>query len=123
MTNSTHETHLLEDFLSEVGRGKTHETRIRYRRILGRLQYFLDGLDVAPLVGTEVAALLEIERDFGRLGAFFRVVGPDQLARCLPEFVGPDWLPASRLEARMQISLVGCLVRWLERRSSEHRAA
>ena len=114
MTTSTYETALLWLFLDEASLDKTVSTRIRYHRIVNRLQYFLDQIDVTPHLGTDPAAMLEVERDFGRRGSFFRVFGATELVCCLPAFIEDPWLPADRVEARTQISLTGRLLRWLD---------
>ena len=114
MTTSTYETALLWLFLDEASQDKTVSTRMRYRRIVNRLQYFLDQVDVTPHLGTDPAAMLEVERDFGRRGSFFRVFGATEFVCCLQAFIADPWLPADRVEARTQISLTGRLLRWLD---------
>lgn len=106
---------LFDRFLNDLSRGKTEKTRSRYAVVIATLRFFLDQVDVAPHLGTDPAALLEIERDFGRRGAFFRVFGATELVCCLPEFLERPWLPRQRGMARTQISVVGRLIPWLER--------
>lgn len=114
MTDKFFENALLERFLTDISRGKTVATQMRYIHILRHFQFFLDQVDVAPHLGTEQAAILEVERDFGRRGALLRIFGATELVCCLPEFLEERWLPSRPGEARTQISLIGRLLRWLK---------
>ena len=88
---------------------------MRYDKILRRFRYFLDQVDVSSHLGTDPAAILEIERDFGRRGAFLRVFGATELVCCLPEFLDERWIPTRPGEARTQIGLIGKMLPWLTR--------
>lgn len=115
MTIQSYEDMLFDRFVADAGRGKTIATQRRYAQVIARLLQFLDQVDVAPHLGTDAAALLEIERDFGRRGAFLRVLDATELVCCLPEFVGAQWLPSESGPARTQISLTGRLLTWMRR--------
>lgn len=106
---------LFDQFLADMSHGKTEATRMRYHQSLRHLRYFLDQVDVSPHLGTDPAAILEIERDFGRRGAFLRVFGATELVCCLPEFLEERWLRTRSGEARTQISLIGRMLPWLTR--------
>lgn len=114
MRDKSFEDTLLERFLTDMSRGAAVATEKRYTRILRHLQFFLDQVDVAPHLGTDPAAILEVERDFGRHGAFLRIFGATELVCCLPEFLDERWLPSRPGYARTQISLIGRLLRWLK---------
>lgn len=103
----------LERFIAEESVGRTSATARRYQRVLVRLLQMLDTLDVASYLGTGPAGLLEVERDFGREGAFFRLFGYDELVCCLPALLEPPWLPQAAGERRTQISIVDRLLRRL----------
>lgn len=115
MTDSSREDMIFDRFLADLSDGKTDRTRSRYAVVIATLRFFLDQIDVAPHLGTEAAALLEIERDFGRRGAFFRVFGAAELMCCLPAFLERPWLPREASMARTQVSVIGRFIRWLER--------
>lgn len=90
-------------------------TARRYERVMAHLFTFLDSVDVSNQLGTGPAALLESERQFGRSGAFFRVLGFDELVCCLADFVAPEWLLPADVDARTQISLTSRLLKRLQR--------
>lgn len=113
MTDISYEDQILGSFLDDMSRGKTESTRAGYAAVIAKLHLFLDRVDVAPHLGTDPAALLEIERDFGRHGAFFRVLSATELVCCLPEFLERPWLPLKRGSMRTHISLIGRLLPWM----------
>lgn len=107
---------ILEQFLASVSTGKTEATRLRYDRVLQRLDEFMDTADAAPHLGTQLATLLAAEREFDRRGAFARLLGAEELVCCLPGFVADEWLGTDVSDARAQVSLAGRLLVWLRRR-------
>lgn len=106
---------LIDDFFRAEAVGKSAATIRRYARVRGRLLAFLDTGDMALGLGTHDLALLEAERQFHQTGAFWSVLGLDELVCCLPIFLRETWLPDGAAEARTQISLVGRLLAVLSR--------
>jgi len=107
---------LLDDFFRGEAEDRATATARRYERVRHRLVHYLDTADVADALGTGPAALLEAERQFHEHGAFWILLGPDDLVCCLAGFLEPPWLPAGRAEGQAQVSLVGRLVAHLRRR-------
>ncbi|MGJ9412555.1 hypothetical protein ACHAAC_07570 [Aeromicrobium sp. CF4.19] len=105
---------VLVRLVAAEGEGRPPSTVRRYERVLAHLLLFLDHVDVQPQLGVEAAAALAAERDVGREGAFFRVLGLDDLMACLPVFLQPGWLAVRSVERRTQVSLVARLVRALQ---------
>lgn len=106
---------LFDRFLDAECRDKSASTVRRYRRVFEHLQDFLDTVDAAPLLGTDPAELLEVERGFGQRGAFARVFDPTDFVCCLLAFIGEPWLMTAPADARAQVSLMGRLLVWFER--------
>lgn len=106
---------LFDRFLDAACREKSASTVRRYRRVFEHLQNFLDIVDAAPLLGTDPAELLEVERGFGHRGAFARVFDATDFVCCLPAFIDEPWLMTTPADARAQVSLMGRLLVWFER--------
>ena len=107
---------LIDDFFRAEADGRSAPTVRRYERVRRRLMSFLDTGDMSLGLGTQPAALLEAERQFHDTGAFWTLLGPEELICCLPSFLHETWLPERTGEARTQISLVGRLLTALRRR-------
>ncbi|WP_374999419.1 hypothetical protein [Aeromicrobium sp. CTD01-1L150] len=105
---------VLEEVLASASQGRAAATRLRYARVHAHLLLFLDRVDVRGPLGLQVAAALEVERDVGREGAFFRRLGVHELLTCLPLFLGPGWLAVRTVERRAQVRFVALLLRRLE---------
>lgn len=106
---------MLDDFFGHLSVGRTAETVRRYARVRHRLYDFLDLDDMTAWLDPADATLLAAEREFCREGAFWTVLGFDELLRCLPGFVATDVLPTGAAEARMQVSVTGRLAKYLRR--------
>jgi hypothetical protein len=108
-------TAALQRFFAHEALGVRPATARRYEHVAAHLFRFLDDVDVVRQLGAGPAALLESERQFGRSGAFFRVLGFDELVACLADFVAPEWLLPADVDARTQISLTDRLLKRLQR--------
>jgi len=104
---------VLNVFVAMAQESVNDVTAARYARVHRQLLRFLDEADFALCLGTGVAMLLEAERELGGPGAFFRLLGFDELVCCLPEFVAESWLLPGRPDASSQIDLSERLMRWL----------
>ncbi|WP_332662683.1 hypothetical protein [Aeromicrobium sp.] len=107
---------LIDDFFAKEASGRAEATVRRYVRVRDRLTQFLDTADMGRWLGTHPATLLEAEREFHELGAFWQLFGPDELVCVLPGFLLEPWMPESLGEARTQISLVSRLLSHLSRK-------
>ncbi len=108
--------HVLDRFFAIEAARVTPRTAQRYRLVQDRLGDYLAHVDVADHLGTGEAALLDLERLFGRDTAFARLFGIDELVCCLPGFLSPRWLASAAGERRAQIALTGRLLGYLRRR-------
>jgi len=106
---------LIDDFFAALAEGRTAETTRRYERVRHRLYDFLDTGDMTLGLGTEQASLLEAERQFHDSGAFWSLLGADELVYCLPSFLHATWLPEGDGEARAQITVLARLLKSLAR--------
>jgi hypothetical protein len=105
---------MIDDFFRDLAVGRSTATTRRYLRVRARLYHFLDTADLRSALGAQAAADLEVERRRHAsgafwTGAFWTVLGEDDLARCLPAFVRDPWLPDGVGEARVQLSVVSRL--------------
>ncbi|WP_152365994.1 hypothetical protein [Microlunatus speluncae] len=101
----------LEQFFADAGGRVAARTRARYERVHARLLRFLEEVDVTDLLGSEPQAVLAMERQFGRTGAFQRLHDPEEFVCCLPVFLSPDWLLPDPADARSQVVLTERLTR------------
>lgn len=106
---------LIDDFFADLAVGRSAATVRRYVRVRQRLGHFLDTADMTLGLGGDRTILLEAERQFHPDGAFWTIYGADELVACLPSFLHETWLPRTRAEARMQISVTSRLVDHLVR--------
>lgn len=107
---------LIDDFFAKEASGRAEATVRRYARVRDRLTQFLDTGDMSRWLGTEPATLLSAEREFHEAGAFWQLLGADELVCVLPGFLLEPWMPESLGEARTQISLVSRLLSHLSRK-------
>lgn len=106
---------VLDSFFSDASVTKSECTRARYSRAHTELVRYLDDVDLAALLGDEIAQIVAAEREFNPVHAFLRVMTAEELIFMLPGFVDSFRLPSSRADARSQISLTDRLVRYLIR--------
>jgi hypothetical protein len=104
---------LIDDFFEGLAQGRKAETVRRYVRVRHRFYDYLDLDDMTQWLRPADATLLAAEREFCREGAFWTVLGTEALLQCLPGFVAVDVLPSGTAEARMQVSVVGRLLKHL----------
>ncbi|MCL3819002.1 hypothetical protein [Aeromicrobium wangtongii] len=109
---------LIDDFFGRLADGRASATVRRYARVRSRLYVFLDTADLTLVLGSDRAALLEVERQLHDGGAFWQLFGPDELACCLPDFLHEPWLPGGAQEARVQVTVVARLLALLGRASA-----
>ncbi|MEV7396676.1 hypothetical protein [Aeromicrobium sp. NPDC092404] len=106
---------LIDDFFAAEASGRAEPTVRRYGRVRDRLTHYLDTAEMSPWLGTAPATLLSAEREFHDRGAFWHLLGPDELVCVLPGFLLEPWLPETLGEARTQISLVSRLLSHVSR--------
>lgn len=107
---------LLVPFFVEQTAEKTGK---RLRRVQEVERHLREYLEVAGHRGlsAEGLGILNFERQFHPDSAFIRCMRADDLLYTLATFIEPAWLPDDPVQARVQVSIVEKLMRWLR----EHR--
>ena len=100
---------MIDDVFRDLAVGRSTATVRRYLRVRARLYAFLDTADLRGALGAEASAVLHEARRQHDDGAFWAVLGVDELARCLPVLAAEPWLPDGSAEARVHLSVVSRL--------------
>lgn len=109
----------IRGFVLEQADGRKDETVRRYEQVAIDFEAFVDGVDVAPWLGPELAAHLEGQREaFGRT-ALVDVLGIVSLVRVLPAFLADPWRPTGTAERRTHRPVARHIVRFLRMRCQE----
>jgi hypothetical protein len=111
---------MIDDVFRDLAVGRSTATVRRYLRVRARLYAFLDTADLREALGAEASAVLHAARRQHDTGAFWAVLGVDELARCLPVLVTEPWLPDGSAEARVHLSVVSRLAGQLTTSPGRH---
>ena len=111
---------MIDDVFRDLAVGRSTATVRRYLRVRARLYAFLDTADLRGALGAEASAVLHEARRQHDDGAFWAVLGVDELARCLPVFTTEPWLPDGSAEARVHLGVVSRLAARLTATPGRH---
>lgn len=103
---------MLVPFFEQQTAEKTGRRLRRVREVERHLREYLETAGHRAL-DSESLALLNLERSFEPEGAFTRCMRAEELLFTLRTFIEPAWLPDDRVQARVQVSVVDRLVKWL----------
>jgi hypothetical protein len=97
---------IIDEIFDKLMRGQSPVGVDRYLRVRDRLMLFFETADMTEALGAERAALLQYQRDYRDIGAFWSMFGAAELIECLPLYISDKWRMRGAGDALTQLLVV-----------------